>query len=240
MSSYTIGDIARRSGFSASALRYYEAIGLVEPSGRTDAGYRLYDGEALTRLAFIARAKQLGCSLEEVTDLAGIWDGQQCGPVQRRFHALVTAKIRDADAQIGELTAFAEQLRNAAKQLDAEPVDGPCGAGCACVTGDGGATAGERSPVPIACTLEAGSMPDRIAAWHAVLATATDRVEVDGGLRIEFGHEVDVGELGRLAAAEQQCCAFFSFLLTVDAAGVALEVRAPELGAAMLTALFGP
>ena len=253
MSSYTIGDIARRSGFSASALRYYEDIGLVDPSGRTDAGYRLYDDEALTRLAFIARAKQLGCSLEEVTDLAGIWDGQQCGPVQRRFHDLVTAKIRDADAQIGELTAFAEQLRNAAAQLDAEPVDGPCGAGCACVTGDGGATPGEPSPVPfgrtattdlddvpIACTLDARSMSDRIAAWHAVLAAATDRVGVDGGLRIEFGHEVDVGELGRLAAAEQQCCAFFSFLLTVDAAGVALEVRAPELGAAILTDLFGP
>ena len=83
-------------------------------------------------------------------------------------------------------------------------------------------------------------MPDRIAAWHAVLATATDRVEVDGGLRIALGRDVDVGELGRLVAAEQQCCAFFSFLLTVDAAGVALEVRAPELGAAMLTALFGP
>ena len=253
MSNYTIGEIARRSGFSASALRYYEDIGLVDPSSRTDAGYRLYDDEALTRLAFIARAKQLGCSLEEVTDLAGIWDGQQCGPVQRRFHDLVTSKIRDAHAKVGELTAFAEQLRHAAAQLDAEPVDGPCGAGCACLTSDGDATAGEPSPVsfgrtvttdlvdvPIACTLEAGSMPDRIAAWHAVLATATDRVEVDGGLRIALGRDVDVGELGRLVAAEQQCCAFFSFLLTVDAAGVALEVRAPELGAAMLTALFGP
>ncbi|MDQ3177952.1 MAG: MerR family DNA-binding protein, partial [Actinomycetota bacterium] len=220
---------------------------------RTDAGYRLYDDEALTRLAFIARAKQLGCSLEEVTDLAGIWDGQQCGAVQRRFHDLVTAKIRDADAQIGELTAFAGQLRNAAAQLDAEPVDGPCDAACACVTGDGDATAGEPSPVrfgrtattdlddvPIACTLDAGSMSDRIAAWHAFLAAATHRGGVEGGLRIEFGHEVDGGELGRRAAAEQQCCAFFSFLLTVDAAGVALEVRAPELGAAILTDLFGP
>ena len=85
MSTYTIGETARRSGFSASALRYYEDIGLVDPSGRTDSGYRLYDDEALGRLAFIARAKQLGCSLEEITDLVGIWDGQRCGPVQHRF-----------------------------------------------------------------------------------------------------------------------------------------------------------
>ena len=37
------------------------------PAGRTDAGYRLYDDGALERLAFVARAKQLGCSLEEIT-----------------------------------------------------------------------------------------------------------------------------------------------------------------------------
>jgi DNA-binding transcriptional MerR regulator len=75
-------------------LRYYEDLGLVAPSARTKAGYRVYDDQALTRLAFIARAKQLGCSLDEVTDLLRIWDGEQCGPVQRRFHELVTEKSR--------------------------------------------------------------------------------------------------------------------------------------------------
>src|SRR4029079_4289209 len=79
---YTIGEAAERSGFSASALRYYEGIGLVQPSNRTDAGYRLYDDRALGRLAFIGRAKQLGCTLEEIIDLVSIWDGERCGPVQ--------------------------------------------------------------------------------------------------------------------------------------------------------------
>jgi MerR family copper efflux transcriptional regulator len=51
---------------------------------RTDAGYRLYDDMTITRLAFIGRAKQLGRTLEEITDLVGIWDGERCGPVQRR------------------------------------------------------------------------------------------------------------------------------------------------------------
>ena len=100
VSTYTIGEIAERSGFSASSLRYYEGIGLVEPASRTESGYRLYDDHTVNRLAFIARAKQLGCSLEEIADLAGIWDGERCGPVQRRFHELVTAKIRDAERQI--------------------------------------------------------------------------------------------------------------------------------------------
>ncbi len=57
------------SGFSASALRYYEGIGLVAPSTRTDAGYRLYDDRSLARLGFISRAKKLDCSLEEIIDL---------------------------------------------------------------------------------------------------------------------------------------------------------------------------
>lgn len=57
MSTYTISEAAGRSGFSPSALRYYEGIGLVSPR-RTAAGYRLYDDRAVARLAFIGRAKQ--------------------------------------------------------------------------------------------------------------------------------------------------------------------------------------
>src|SRR5918994_5856757 len=109
--------MAERSGFSASALRYYEGIGLVEPSTRTGAGYRLYDDHTLARLSFIARAKQLGCSLEEITDLVGIWDGERCGPVQRRFHELVTDKLAETQRQVAELTVLAEQLRQAAAHL---------------------------------------------------------------------------------------------------------------------------
>ncbi len=48
----TIGEVAERSGFSASALCYYEGIGLVAPSTRTEAGYRLYDDRSLNQLTF--------------------------------------------------------------------------------------------------------------------------------------------------------------------------------------------
>ena len=133
MATYTIGEAAERSGFSASALRYYEGIGLVMPATRTAAGYRLYDDAALSRLTFIARAKELGCSLEEITDLVGIWDGERCGPVQVRFHDLVTAKLAATQRRIDELTALAEQLRHAARQLAAPPSDGPCSEACACL-----------------------------------------------------------------------------------------------------------
>ncbi len=79
--SYRIAEVAERSGFSSATLRYYEDIGLLPTLTRTDAGYRTYDDRDLERLTFVARAKQLGCSLEETTHLLSAWDAD-CGEVQ--------------------------------------------------------------------------------------------------------------------------------------------------------------
>jgi DNA-binding transcriptional MerR regulator len=248
VSEYTIGEMAERSGFSTSALRYYEGIGLVEPAGRTDAGYRIYDDRTLARLAFIDRAKRLGCSLEEIADLVTVWDGDRCGPVQRRLHELISDKIRGTRRQVAELNAFAAQLRTAAEQLSGEPVDGPCSEDCACVTPIPGrpdaaapVTLSEKSlDVPIACTLEPGALRDRRAEWDSVLGQGKGRIATThGGLRIEFGDDIDLGELARLVADEQRCCGFFSFAITVDHRGAGLEVRAPEDAAGVVAELFG-
>ena len=248
MSTYTIGEIAERSGFTASALRYYEGIGLVAPATRTGAGYRIYDDQTLARLAFIARAKQLGCSLEEITDLVSIWDGERCGPVQRRFHALITGKIRGAQTQITELTAFSAQLQTAASQLSGDPVDGPCSDDCACVadtktrasTTVAVALGAKPSDPPIACTLELAAMPGRMADWQTVLDHARSRSTApDGTLRVELDDTVDLGELARLVAAEQHCCAFFSFAITVDHRGIAVQVGVPAGAEEIVASLFG-
>ena len=234
MGSYTIGQVAERSGFPATALRYYEGIGLVPPAGRTDAGYRLYDDTTLARLAFIARAKQLGCTLEEIADLVEVWNGDRCGPVQRRLHDLVTWKLRDADAQVTELKLFAAQLRAAADQLAGEPIDGPCGDDCACLQAP-------DTEVSIACTLGAGEVSDRLAAWDRIKACATSRRLrlPSGGVRLEFEPGVDIGELAALVVAEQACCAFFQFAVTVDGRGVGLEVDAPAEAMDLVAGLFG-
>ena len=221
MSNYTIGEVATRSGFAASALRYYEDIGLVVPAARTEAGYRVYDDTTLGRLAFIARAKGLGCTLEEITDLLTLWDGDACAPLQHRFHALVTSKIAAARRQIDELAAFSAQLDQAAAQLAGPPTDGPCDDGCACVAP---LQIGVKPPlgddVPIACTLDPGERAERVAAWRALLGD--DRPVGPGRFVLPAG--ADLGELGRLVEAEGDCCPFLAFTLTIDAAGVVLEV----------------
>jgi DNA-binding transcriptional MerR regulator len=134
MGTYTIGELAGRTGFSPSSLRYYDGIGLVDPLTRTPSGYRLYGDEAVSRLAFIARAKQLGCTLDEIAELATVWQGQECGPVQRRMHQLVTEKIRDTERQIADLTVLLADLRAAADHLGGTALDAPCDADCACST----------------------------------------------------------------------------------------------------------
>jgi hypothetical protein len=91
----------------------------------------------------------------------------------------------------------------------------------------------------IACALEPGAIRDRVADWAGVLDGATHRAAIDGGLRVELRADVDLADLGRLIGAEHQCCAFLRFTLTVDAERIALEVRAPELAADIITDLFG-
>src|SRR3954453_14786356 len=131
---YKIAELAERSGFSSSALRYYEELGVLPPAGRTPAGYRLYDDSSLARLAFISRAKQLGCTLEEITDLAVAWEGERCEPIQTRLRELVAAKLADAHIRVQEMVAFTAQLQQAADVLGHHTPDGPCDDDCGCAT----------------------------------------------------------------------------------------------------------
>ena len=61
----TIGELSARSGVAASALRYYETMGLIR-AGRTGGNQRRYERGELRRVAFIRIAQQVGISLEEI------------------------------------------------------------------------------------------------------------------------------------------------------------------------------
>jgi DNA-binding transcriptional MerR regulator len=63
---HKVADVARVSGVSIRALHHYDAIGLLGPTGRTEAGYRLYTDADLLRLQQILIGRELGFSLEEI------------------------------------------------------------------------------------------------------------------------------------------------------------------------------
>jgi DNA-binding transcriptional MerR regulator len=76
---YSIGELARRTGLTVKAVRFYSDRGLVPPSGRTSAGHRHYDSTALARLGLIRTLRELGLDLATIrrvvdgeTDLPGV------------------------------------------------------------------------------------------------------------------------------------------------------------------------
>ncbi|MEX2654265.1 MAG: MerR family transcriptional regulator [Acidimicrobiia bacterium] len=66
---YQIGTVAETVGLSLRTIRYYEEIGLVSPSGRTDGGFRLYTEADIERLHLVKALKPVGMSLETMGTL---------------------------------------------------------------------------------------------------------------------------------------------------------------------------
>ncbi|MBW4706147.1 MULTISPECIES: MerR family transcriptional regulator [unclassified Micromonospora] len=63
---YAIGDVARRTGLSVSAVRYYADAGVVTPDATTPAGHRLYDVSAIARLELVRTLRELDAGLDEI------------------------------------------------------------------------------------------------------------------------------------------------------------------------------
>ncbi|AZZ94913.1 MerR family transcriptional regulator [Hahella sp. KA22] len=75
---YTIGQMARKFGVSRSTLLYYDSIGLLSPSARSEANYRLYSEADFSRMEKIAFYREAGLPLENIADvLAQPHDGVQ-------------------------------------------------------------------------------------------------------------------------------------------------------------------
>ena len=69
-----IGEVAERIGLSLRTIRYYEEVGLVRPSARSQGGFRLYTERDAGRLQLVKDMKPLGFSLDEMRDLLGVLD----------------------------------------------------------------------------------------------------------------------------------------------------------------------
>lgn len=134
----TIGAMAERSGVATSALRYYEAEGLIT-AVRTDAGHRRYPREVLRRVSFVRVAQEVGLTLGEIREaLASLPDGRT--PDQHDWERLARGWRPRLDAQI----ALLERLR--------DRLDGCIGCGClsmkACPMVNPGDEVAARGPGP--------------------------------------------------------------------------------------------
>lgn len=79
-----IGEVAAAAGVNVQTVRYYERRGILQPPGRTMAGYRNYEQTAVTRVRFVKRAQELEFSLDEIQDLLNLRvdDPRSCGALE--------------------------------------------------------------------------------------------------------------------------------------------------------------
>lgn len=111
-----VAEIGRLTGVTRKALRLYEEMGLVEPATRTDAGYRLYDAEALRRIELVNRAKVLGLSLNEAKEFLHVAEGC-CGDHHPELATLVEGKLAETEERIAELQSLRGTLEGVLDRL---------------------------------------------------------------------------------------------------------------------------
>jgi MerR family redox-sensitive transcriptional activator SoxR len=105
-----IGELARRAGLQASAIRYYEKLGLLSPPHRT-GGQRRYPPDALDRVLLIRFAGEMGFSLAEIKlFLSGLRDNAPVGPHWKKFATKKLVEVEDNIARSLRLQALLQNL----------------------------------------------------------------------------------------------------------------------------------
>jgi DNA-binding transcriptional MerR regulator len=115
---YTISDLAKEFDLTTRAMRFYEDMGLLQPS-RTGPGgrNRVYSARDRTRLRLTLRAKRLGLSLTEAKEIIDLYDSpRDTGAQLRKFLEVLAVHRRQLESQMADLQANLEEVREHEKE----------------------------------------------------------------------------------------------------------------------------
>ena len=117
-----IGELAERAGVNPKTVRYYEDIGVLPPSRRSESGHRVFGQDDLERLNFVRTAQRLEFSLDELREVLAFRDRneQPCSFVRDTL----AHKASQLDQRIAEMLALRDQLvqlQQAAQRLPDRP-----------------------------------------------------------------------------------------------------------------------
>lgn len=105
-----IGTLCKESGVSIKTIRYYEELGLIHATERTEGGFRLFATNTLYRLAFIKRGQRLGLSLQEIGRILSIRDSGEM-PC-RAVKDLLNNKILEIEERILDLRQLQTEMQH--------------------------------------------------------------------------------------------------------------------------------
>lgn len=109
-----IGQASDASGVSQRMIRHYEKIGLIPAPSRRDSGYRDYSDADVSRLRFVAHARDLGFPIEEIRALLGLWADR--GRSSADVKALATARAEELGRKAQALEEMRATLLDLAKR----------------------------------------------------------------------------------------------------------------------------
>ncbi len=109
----TIGAAAKATGLKAKTIRYYADIGLVEPEGREENGYRLYGDRSLRKLVFVKRARAFGFSVEECRALLDLYEDSNRSSADVK--SLAQQRLSEIESKMAELQLLHDELSHLAK-----------------------------------------------------------------------------------------------------------------------------
>jgi len=124
MKNLTIGKLAKRAEVNVETVRYYERRGLIPKPSLPGSGYRQYPQDVVARIQFIKRAKELGFSLKEISELLSLRvdPNTTCGDVKR----LAEIKIADIEERIRTLESIKKALAKLVTMCSGQGPTGEC------------------------------------------------------------------------------------------------------------------
>ncbi len=121
----TVNELALESGVPAHVVRYYVRIGLIQPEGQQDNGYRLFSRKHVSRIRFIRMAKNLGFTLNEIKQITSHAEHGEspCHDVR----AIIEHRIEEHREKIDQMLRLQERMEKALEQWKAMPDSTPDG-----------------------------------------------------------------------------------------------------------------
>lgn len=121
---FSIGEVARQTGITVEAIRFYEKRGLINAPARTASGYRQYSPDAVRRIRFIQHAKDAGFTLSEIGELLMLRQStnDSCARIKQRAQI----KLQDVHKRLHELHMVRDALTKLVARCEVSDEMGEC------------------------------------------------------------------------------------------------------------------